>query len=166
MPYILVEDFKGGLDTRRTNVTSVPGSLVTLTNAHISRGGEIEKRKAFVELATLPVDSNGDPQTVGLAAGGGQIYCFGSDPSTIVSFATGTPSNINYIQLRHPEAEASFRVSGDNGGGSVTRIVVDSVDILNANDGSGVVSGTGVNSLTADAIADQINAYILSLIHI
>ncbi len=159
MPYILVEDFKGGLDTRRTNVTSVPGSLATLTNAHISRGGEIEKRKAFVELATLPVDSNGDPQTVGLAAGGGQIYVFGSDPSSIVTFATGTPSNINYIQLRHPEAEASFRVSSDNGSGSVTRIVVNSVDILNANDGTGVVSGSGVTTLTADAIADQINAY-------
>lgn len=160
MPYILVEDFKGGLDTRRTNVTSVPGSLVTLTNAHISRGGEIEKRKAFVELATLPVDSNGDPQTVGLAAGGGQIYCFGSDPITSVSFATGTPSNINYIQLRHPEAEASFRVTAAPTGGSVTRIVVDSVDILNANDGTGVVSSAASTALTADAIADQINAYI------
>ena len=47
MPYVLVEDFKGGIDTRRTVVTSVPGSCVTLTNAHITRGGEIEKRRAF-----------------------------------------------------------------------------------------------------------------------
>ena len=42
MPYILVEDFRNGLDTRRMNVTATPGSLVTLTNAHITRGGEIE----------------------------------------------------------------------------------------------------------------------------
>ena len=52
MPYILVEDFRGGLDARRTNVTAPPGSLVTLTNAHITRGCELEKRPAFVELAT------------------------------------------------------------------------------------------------------------------
>ena len=30
MPYILVEDFRGGLDTRRMNVTATPGTLVTL----------------------------------------------------------------------------------------------------------------------------------------
>ena len=36
MPYILVEDFRNGLDARRMNVTSTPGSLVTLTNAHIT----------------------------------------------------------------------------------------------------------------------------------
>ena len=155
MPYILVEDFKGGLDTRRTNVTSVPGSLATLTNAHISRGGEIEKRKAFVELATLPADSSGDPQTVGLAAGGGQIYVFGSDPSSSVTFAAGTPSNINYIQLRHPEAEGSFRVTSDAGSGSVTNIVVDSVEILGA-----TVSSAGTQALTAEAIAEQINDYV------
>ena len=96
MAYVLVEDFRAGLDTRRTNVTSVPGSLVTLTNAHISRGGEIEKRKAFVKLADLP--SN----TTGLAAAAGQIYVFGSAGSSSVSFASGTPSNINYIQFQHP----------------------------------------------------------------
>ena len=59
MPYILVEDFRNGLDARRMNVTSTPGSLVTLTNAHITRGGEIEKRNAFVELATLPSNTTG-----------------------------------------------------------------------------------------------------------
>tara|TARA_B100000214_G_scaffold5112_1_gene3827 strand:+ start:18545 stop:20977 length:2433 start_codon:yes stop_codon:yes gene_type:complete len=160
MPYILVEDFKAGLDTRRTNVTSVPGSLATLTNAHLTRGGEIEKRKAFVQLVTLPTDSDGNPATVGLAAGGGQIYVFGSLPSSVVNFPTGTPSNVNYVQLRHPECEASFRVSSDTGGGTVTRVVVDSVDILNANDGSGIVSSGGTQALTAEAIAEQINTYL------
>ena len=72
MPYVYISDFRGGLDKRRMDLTSVPGTLVTLTNAHITRGGEIEKRPAFVSLATLP--SN----TTGLAAAGGQIYVFGS----------------------------------------------------------------------------------------
>ena len=96
MPYVLVEDFRGGLDSRRTNVTSVPGSLVQLTNAHITRGGEIEKRRAFVKLADLPSD------TLGLAAAGGQIYTFGSAAPSAITFASGTPSNISYIQLQHP----------------------------------------------------------------
>ena len=104
MPYILVEDFRNGLDSRRMNVTSTPGSLVTLTNAHITRGGEIEKRNAFVDLADLPAN------TTGLAAGGGQIYVFGSVASSSVTFASGTPSNINYVRLQHPSGEALTEV--------------------------------------------------------
>ena len=100
MPYVLIEDFRGGLDSRRMNQTATPGSLIELTNAHITRGGEIEKRPAFVELATLP--SN----TIGLAAAGGQIYVFGSDAVSSVTFAAGTPSNISYIRLQHPSGEA------------------------------------------------------------
>ena len=100
MPYILVEDFRGGLDTRRMNVTATPGTLVTLENAHITRGGEIEKRPAFVELADLP--SN----TIGLAASGGQIYVFGDAAPSSINFAPGTPSNINYVRLQHPSGEA------------------------------------------------------------
>ena len=96
MPYILVEDFRGGLDNRRMNVTSTPGTLVTLENAHITRGGEIEKRPAFVSLADLPTN------TKGLAAAGGQIYVFGEVAAGSVTFAAGTPANINYVQLQHP----------------------------------------------------------------
>ncbi len=100
MPYILVEDFRGGLDTRRMNVTATPGTLIEIKNAHITRGGEIEKRPAFVELATLPAG------TIGLAASGGQIYVFGSAAPATITFPTGTPSNINYVQLLHPSGEA------------------------------------------------------------
>ena len=156
MPYILVEDFKSGLDTRRTNVTSVPGSLVTLTNAHLTRGGEIEKRKAFVALATLPVDSNGDPVTVGLAAAGGQTYVFGSAASADVTFATGTPTNVNYVQLRHPECEASFEITGgtqttDN----ISQITIDSVNIIDT-----TIAHTGDNATTAEALAEEINQFV------
>ena len=44
MAYVLIEDFRGGLDARRSDVTATPGTLITLKNAHITRGGEIEKR--------------------------------------------------------------------------------------------------------------------------
>ena len=99
MPYVLVEDFRAGLDTRRTVITSIPGSARTLTNCHISRGGEIEKRKAFVTYATLPAGTHG------LASAAGQIYVFGSgaEPSGMSS----VPENINYIRFQPPSAISS-----------------------------------------------------------
>ena len=86
------------------NVTSTPGTLNQLTNAHITRGGEIEKRPAFVSLTDLP--SN----TTGLAASGGQIYVFGSVVASAVTFASGSPSNINYVRLQHPSAAALTKI--------------------------------------------------------
>lgn len=50
MAYIVVENFSAGLDTRRHPLTAKPGTLQKLVNAHLSRGGEIEKRKAFVAV--------------------------------------------------------------------------------------------------------------------
>ena len=67
MSYFIVADFKGGLNTTKLPVTAAPGTLRTLSNAHITRGGEIEKRRAFVSWKTLPAG------TVGLAGLSGQI---------------------------------------------------------------------------------------------
>ena len=99
MPYVLVEDFKGGIDTRRTVVTSVPGSCVTLTNAHITRGGEIEKRRAFKEWATLPADTHG------LAAGGGRVFVFGSANTTL---ASTLPPSLSYVRFQHSDLSTAM----------------------------------------------------------
>lgn len=99
MTYVLVEDFKGGIDTRRTVVTSVPGSCVTLTNAHITRGGEIEKRRAFKLWATLPANTHG------LAAGGGRVFVFGSDSITL---ASTLPASLSYVQFQHPTSSIAM----------------------------------------------------------
>jgi len=56
MPYLVVENFNGGLDTRRHVLVSKPGTLAQLTDAHVTRGGEIEKRKAFVPSRAISVD--------------------------------------------------------------------------------------------------------------
>jgi len=50
MPYIVVESFKGGLDRRRSDLVSAPGMLIKAENVHVTRGGEIEKRKALVAV--------------------------------------------------------------------------------------------------------------------
>jgi hypothetical protein len=153
MPYILVEDFKGGIDTRRTVVTSVPGSCVTLTNAHITRGGEIEKRRAFKLWATLPANTHG------LAAGGGRVFVFGSRASELdgVDSLTITTAGTGYV--------GNGTLSATGGGGSgfagtytITSGAVTAVVITTA--GSGYTSvptivltpasgtGVGVESLT------------------
>ena len=98
MPYVLVEDFRGGLDTRRTVVTSVPGTLVELTNGHLTRGGEIEKRRAFVKVCDLPSGTHG------LGAASGQIYVFGGAAKSSLTFPSDTPNNLNYIQFLHPDS--------------------------------------------------------------
>lgn len=94
MPYIVIENFNGGMDTRKLPATGTPGTLLELTNAHITRGGEIEKRKAFAPFAELP---NG---TFGLAATQDSLFTFGSVANP------GVPASIQYQRLQHPDGHA------------------------------------------------------------
>lgn len=94
MPYIIIEDFRAGLDRRKLAVSSPQGSLQTLSNAHITRGGEIEKRLAMVARFSLP-----SGQTYGLAGANGVLYTFGSDASPAV------PAGVTYQRLEHPDGE-------------------------------------------------------------
>lgn len=93
MPYIIIEDFRAGLDRRKLPVSSPQGSLQTLSNAHITRGGEIEKRLAMVATYALPPGL-----TFGFAGAGSSLYTFGSAPSPAV------PGGVTYQQLVHPTA--------------------------------------------------------------
>ena len=92
MSYFVIEDFRAGMDTRRMPVLSVPGSLLSLVNGHINRGGEIEKRLAFVPQIDMPAN------TFGLAAVGGTLFTFGSVES--VTFPSDAPSNLVYQRLQ------------------------------------------------------------------
>lgn len=90
MPYATIQDFRLGLDRRKKRATGVPGSLWECVNAHITRGGEIEKRKAFVSKYALPAG------TFGVQSTGNTLYVFGSivDP--------GMPSGVIYQRLVAP----------------------------------------------------------------
>jgi hypothetical protein len=76
MAYEVVNDFAAGLDNRKSPVTAPGGTLTRLTNAVINPGGEIEKRRAFVKVASVPT-------TFGLAATDSSLYVFGrnADPT-------------------------------------------------------------------------------------
>jgi len=69
MSYFLLENFKAGLDVRKSILTAPAGTLTKLVNAAITPGGEIQKRKAFVKVATLT-------GTFGLAAIGKTLVTF------------------------------------------------------------------------------------------
>lgn len=89
MGYLVVENFGDGLDSRRSFITTKPGSLIKCKNAHITRGKEIEKRKRFALYATLPSG------TFGLHSAGNSLYTFGS-----AATPTGMPVTVNYVRLQ------------------------------------------------------------------
>jgi hypothetical protein len=91
MAFIFVNAFKSGLDARRSRITAQQGSLSVGKNIHINRGGEVEKRKAFVPFASLPSD-----QTQGLWATKNGIYVFGSAVSPVA------PTSVRYQRLAAP----------------------------------------------------------------
>lgn len=69
MPYLAIDDFKAGLDTRKSVLTAPAGSLTILQNAAVSPGGEIQKRRGFIKVADLK-------GTTGLAALGSKVIAF------------------------------------------------------------------------------------------
>lgn len=92
MPYLLIEDFRAGLDARKFRLALPAGTLTTLKNAHITSGAEIEKRKAFVRTAR-------PAGTFGLEATDAGLITFGSaaDPG---GWPIGGVSA--YQRLQHP----------------------------------------------------------------
>lgn len=103
MSYFLVQDFSSGLDVRKSPWTSANGSLQQLDDGQITRGGEIEKRKAFVDQGDLL------SYTSGLASaktGNGDtpsLMVFGS-----AGPPTGLPAGVIYQQLNHPDGSVDM----------------------------------------------------------
>ena len=139
MPYIIIEDFKSGLDRRKLPASSVQGSLQTLSNGHITRGGEIEKRLAMSARYALPVG-----QTFGLDGANGVLYTFGSDASPAV------PAGITYQRLAHPSSVAmNGLVSSEFYDGKVWAIAsYVNGDVLHFYDGTQIADWTAGSGAT------------------
>ncbi len=88
----IVNDFRLGVDRRRKRISGPPGSLWTLINAHLTRGGDIEKRKKMVAKYTVPGTTFGFRKT---STSG---YVFGSDAAGTIS----VPSGVTYQRLVSP----------------------------------------------------------------
>ena len=98
MGHIWVREFTGGLDARRMAETTPGGVLIQAEDGHITRGGEFEKRAAFVEAHTLPAG------TVGLGYTRTGLVVFGSNA------APSMPAGVSYQRLQHPSASALISV--------------------------------------------------------
>lgn len=106
MAYVSIENFAAGVDQTRPIYVGPQGTLWQGINGHLSRGGDFEKRKAFVETFTLAND------TFGLqAVGDATLYCFGSvvTPGTLITTTGGVTSTqpVNYQRLQHFSVGAS-----------------------------------------------------------
>lgn len=97
MAYQVIEDFRYGMDRRKARSTGLPGSLWTVENGVINRGGEVERAKKWAAEYELPVG-----ETFGLATSGDTPYVFGHRASPAV------PSGVTYQQLQHPDGSTAM----------------------------------------------------------
>lgn len=91
MSYSTIENFAAGVDRTRERYALEPGSLWEGLNGHITRGGDFEVRKEYVEKFNLVAG------TFGCAADAGGLVVFGGgvDP--------GVPVGVRYQQLQNPD---------------------------------------------------------------
>src|SRR5262245_6387192 len=101
MGYTVIKNFERGIDTRRLIDTTEPGGLLDGKDCHITRGGEIEKRAAFVVSATLPAS------TIGFYATAGKIF---HTWGTAASTPSGMPSNGVYHKITDPGGAALQKI--------------------------------------------------------
>lgn len=98
MGNIWIKELTGGLDVRRLPETTPGGVLVRGADGHITRGGEFEKRAAFVKAFDLPAG------TIGFAHTRTGLVVFGSAASAVL------PTGVDYQRLQHPTDEALTEV--------------------------------------------------------
>jgi hypothetical protein len=158
MGSIWVKNFVGGLDRRRLGETTPGGTLLVAKDGHINRGGEFEKRAAFVETFELPAG------TVGMAATGDRFYVFGS-----AAAPAGLPAGVFYQRLQAPSGSPTLTkiISWDTFGGLLYVIAQFSNGaIYHFYDGASVTdwetgylgSNVSSNAGVAARLADMLNA--------
>lgn len=99
--YFQIQNFKWGLDGRRSELLDQPGSLVSCVNAHINSGGEIEQRLSFAKSAAAA-----SANVFGFDATASGLVMFGSD---IIGNVT-LPAGVSYRQCIHPTGWTASRI--------------------------------------------------------
>lgn len=116
MPYLAITDFKNGLDRRRPKANGIPGSLWRAENCVISRGGDVEKAKAFTSVFTLPAGTHS------LARVAGTLQVFSDSSATMplgvslqVLAAPGSPTMERVLDVKTPDGKAYVIAQYDDG---------------------------------------------------
>jgi hypothetical protein len=100
MPYVVLSDFRRGLDRRRSLLSSAPGSAWRLDNAHITRGGDILQRRAVVPRGGSLLGS------FGLIRSGAGLVVQGTGFTLPPDF----PAGVTYQATNHSGGHAVTRV--------------------------------------------------------
>lgn len=98
MPYVHFKDFKAGMDRTRDVKNTPLGALYTLKNAHITRGGDIERTKAWRPAFALPSGTKGH------ATLNGRHYVFAA------SAVAAPPAGVTVQILASPTGAAIDRI--------------------------------------------------------
>lgn len=161
MSYLVIENFQGGLDTRKARLAAPAGTLTEGVDGHITPGGEFEKRKAFVPLENPDVAETDSlpPGTFGLQPVAGGLMVFGSVDSTGLQWPADADGNaVTYQRLQHPAVLAGETYSA--GSHAMTAVIHSEVYggkafvIAEYADGNrfGYYDGTLVDDFTAGLI--------------
>jgi len=99
VPYTQVKSFERGIDTRKLIDTTEAGALLDARDLHITLGGELEKRAAFVLVDTLP------STTIGLYVTEGRVFHTWGDAATAPA---GMPAGAVYHSIPEPANHTPF----------------------------------------------------------
>lgn len=99
MGYTVVKSFERGIDTRRIIDSIEPGGMLDAKDCHVTRGGEIEKRAAFVRIRGLPPNSKGLHVLPDL-----KYHVWGTDPAAVPP--ESLEAGGTYHQIPHPDGLA------------------------------------------------------------
>lgn len=158
MPYIQVQDIRQGMDRKREQrVVGELGTAWTIKNGHISRGGDIQRRKKFVK-------QNGSfPSTTsGLYAINETLYTNGYDAAQAVN----VPPGVTHILTQHPTPSTAIQRTLDAKGFdgklySVIEFVDGNIyhfyDTNRVTDWDTLAATIGSNNALASALANAID---------
>ena len=135
MSEFLIPSFKYGLDTRREQLSSVPGTLVELKNGYVNEGGDIVKiGKIFSLDSYAVVDTTYSQVSVypGIMVSTlfyvfGSALAFGTTPTqtqpVLASALSQTYVDATYQQLKHPTLVNDTSITYDNTKHRMTSLV-------------------------------------------
>jgi hypothetical protein len=109
--YFEISNFQLGMDLRKSALTAPAGTLRMLQNAHVTPGGEIEKREAFVQWAQAPAGS------YGLCAVNDQIYTHA--PGTAGAVTPPTANAVGVIHFVPPATGVQYQLDWDTFNGEI-----------------------------------------------
>jgi len=105
MSYIQVQDIRQGMDRKRKQrVVGELGTAWTIKNGHLTRGGDIDRRKKFVkQTGSFPAT------TSGLYSINETLYTVGYDSGEAVNI----PPGVTHILTQHPTATIAIKEALD-----------------------------------------------------